>query len=289
MAVRESRAPSAPLSMTGAGTCVVDVPAGRFEAEARSVNHRFLKVSLHLGPSLSSLETGIEERVRGKVERGHVTVTLRYTRSSKAAVASFRIDEDVAKAAAKRLKALAKSCGVEGGLTLRDLLTVPGVVVEAGGEGLEAPASRRPRRRRSTARSTRCSPRARPKAATSRASAARSWPASRAWSPSSRRWRPELPRTYRDRLPARIATLLEGSGRRARPRARSRARSRPSPTAATSPRSSRGSSGHLEHAEELLAEGGAVGRKLDFLVQEFHREANTLGSKSPGPRDHVAS
>lgn len=36
---------------------------------------------------------------------------------------------------------------------------------------------------------------------------------------------------------------------------------------------------HLGQLRELLAGGGAVGRKLDFLIQEFNREANTIGSK----------
>ena len=29
----------------------------------------------------------------------------------------------------------------------------------------------------------------------------------------------------------------------------------------------------------MLGQGGAIGRKLDFLIQEFNREANTIGSK----------
>ena len=36
---------------------------------------------------------------------------------------------------------------------------------------------------------------------------------------------------------------------------------------------------HVASLEEILAGGEAVGRKLDFLVQEFNREANTIGSK----------
>ena len=36
---------------------------------------------------------------------------------------------------------------------------------------------------------------------------------------------------------------------------------------------------HLSQFRQLLGEGGAVGRKLDFLIQEFNREANTIGSK----------
>jgi uncharacterized protein (TIGR00255 family) len=37
---------------------------------------------------------------------------------------------------------------------------------------------------------------------------------------------------------------------------------------------------HLSEIERLLHKGGEVGKRLDFLIQELHREANTLGSKS---------
>jgi len=37
---------------------------------------------------------------------------------------------------------------------------------------------------------------------------------------------------------------------------------------------------HVEEMSTTLASGEAVGRKLDFLMQEFNREANTLSSKS---------
>ena len=37
---------------------------------------------------------------------------------------------------------------------------------------------------------------------------------------------------------------------------------------------------HLDEIERLLAGGGELGKRLDFLIQELHREANTLGSKS---------
>lgn len=37
---------------------------------------------------------------------------------------------------------------------------------------------------------------------------------------------------------------------------------------------------HQQEAERILTKGGAVGRRLDFLMQEFNREANTLASKS---------
>ena len=37
---------------------------------------------------------------------------------------------------------------------------------------------------------------------------------------------------------------------------------------------------HLEEISQMLASGGELGKRLDFLIQELHREANTLGSKS---------
>ena len=37
---------------------------------------------------------------------------------------------------------------------------------------------------------------------------------------------------------------------------------------------------HIAETRRVLAEGGSVGRRLDFLMQELNRESNTLGSKS---------
>ena len=37
---------------------------------------------------------------------------------------------------------------------------------------------------------------------------------------------------------------------------------------------------HLDEIDRLLTAGGEIGKRLDFLIQELHREANTLGSKS---------
>ncbi len=37
---------------------------------------------------------------------------------------------------------------------------------------------------------------------------------------------------------------------------------------------------HVDEVRRVLTAGGSVGKRLDFLAQELHREANTLGSKS---------
>jgi uncharacterized protein (TIGR00255 family) len=46
---------------------------------------------------------------------------------------------------------------------------------------------------------------------------------------------------------------------------------------------------HVEEARATFNTEGTVGRKLDFLMQEFNREANTLGSKSADPRTTKAA
>lgn len=40
---------------------------------------------------------------------------------------------------------------------------------------------------------------------------------------------------------------------------------------------------HTVHLKEMLVQGGTIGRKLDFLLQELNREANTIGSKTDDP------
>ena len=46
---------------------------------------------------------------------------------------------------------------------------------------------------------------------------------------------------------------------------------------------------HLDEIERLIARGGEIGKRLDFLIQELHREANTMGSKSAAlPLTHIS-
>ena len=46
---------------------------------------------------------------------------------------------------------------------------------------------------------------------------------------------------------------------------------------------------HLDEIERLIIKGGEIGKRLDFLIQELHREANTMGSKSAAlPLTHIA-
>ena len=83
----------------------------------------------------------------------------------------------------------------------------------------------------------------------------------------------DQPAAQRVRL---MENLQRCCGKRRRfPRSVSRRKSRCSPRAPTCARLYRLAS-HIEAAHALLAEAAGIGRRFDFLVQEFNREANTL-------------
>jgi uncharacterized protein (TIGR00255 family) len=264
--------------MTGIGTHAVDAATGRFEAEARSVNHRFLKVSVRLPAGFEALEPLVEERVRAKVERGHVTVGVRHEPSARAAAAGLALDEEAAEAAAKRLRALAKRLGLEGGVTLRDLLQVPGVVLDGRGRAAPEAAERAAsaavdgaldalaaaRAREGTHLAAECTTLLDRIASATEAIAARA---------------PEVPKAYRDRLAARLAALLQGTAAPVEPAHLAREVASFADRADVTEEVAR-LRAHVAHAREILAGGNGVGRRLDFLVQEMNREANTAGSKS---------
>ena len=96
---------------------------------------------------------------------------------------------------------------------------------------------------------------------------------------------PAVVQRQQQRFLERWNEALGASGaaqRRARGAAGARAERgrRLSRSASTWPRNWRACASHLDEIERLLEAGGEVGKRLDFLIQELQREANTLGSKS---------
>ena len=102
-------------SMTGSGTHVVETDAGRFEAEARSVNNRFLKLSLRTPGLLSAKEHEIEALVRERVERGTVYMVVRVVLDEPEV--KVRLNESAVLEYKKLLGKLRKTAGIAGDLT----------------------------------------------------------------------------------------------------------------------------------------------------------------------------
>ncbi len=125
-------------SMTGFGTAEVVTSAGRFRVEARAVNHRFAEVVVRLPRELSALEDRVRPLVQGRVLRGRVEVTImRDERAGR--TRTVRSDVDLARAYAQALRELADVLGVSGEFGLPLIASFPDVLkVEEAREDLEA-------------------------------------------------------------------------------------------------------------------------------------------------------
>lgn len=83
-------------SMTGFGEAEQSTSAGLLRAELRSVNHRYLNVNIRIPSSLGRFENDVREWLRGPFSRGHVNCTLRFEvgEGDLASVPAMKVDEE---------------------------------------------------------------------------------------------------------------------------------------------------------------------------------------------------
>ncbi len=121
-------------SMTGQGRSETSAEAGNLVVELRSVNHRGLKIILRTNDALSAHEADISAALRGQIERGTVTVhaTLKPPRGQELP----RINQAAVQAYASQLAAATDQISTPTQIDLSALLTLPGVLsVEVEGDG----------------------------------------------------------------------------------------------------------------------------------------------------------
>ena len=261
-------------SMTGFGSATVAGKGVSVQVEVRSVNHRHLQAKLRLPPDLGHLESQVDALVRKQLRRGAVQLSARVIRAKNELPA--RVNKDVAAAYLRSLKALASELKLKGDLELADLVRLPGVVAayeedtdleHVGKLGLKATAAAL----RDLVQMREQEGEALAKDMTSHAVAIAKI------HKRIQRGAPGLVRRHQADLKRRVSDLLDGAealsdGDLAREVALL------ADKLDVSEELSR-LDAHLEQLDRLLTKGGAVGRKLDFLAQEFNREANTIGSK----------
>ncbi|MGH2375859.1 MAG: YicC/YloC family endoribonuclease [bacterium] len=261
--------------MTGFGTATTQLPGGRLTVEARSVNHRFSEVQIRLPKDLSPLEERTRAVVQGKVHRGRVEVVVTRedgTRRTKA----VRVDLELATAYTQALREIAGTVGAAGEVTLAQLAALPDVLrveddrgeVETIWPALEAAVA----------------------AATDALVAMRTAEGRRMASDLLDRLTSigrlldtvnergsDVVRVYSERLRARLAELLAevpiDEARIATEIALFAERSDISEELVRL-------RSHIMQFRQTVDEDGAVGRKLEFILQEMGRETNTIGSKA---------
>ncbi len=265
-------------SMTGFGVASDALGATRVEAEARSVNHRGLQVKLRVPSELAPLEPDLEALVRAHCARGSIGLSLSI-RQGAASAESGLIDEALLAAYVAAARVAAERCGLEAPRELSAFLSLPGV---SGARAIE------PERAEELALAAkRAVEAALAMLDTARLREGRALHADLAQRASLieaavERIRLRAPRVvaeWRERLARRMNELFVGAS--GAPREEDLLRE----AALFAERSDIAEeltrlAAHLQHLRELLVAREPVGRKLDFLLQEMHREANTIGSKA---------
>ncbi len=260
--------------MTGFGAGRGSVNGEDVDVEVRSVNHKYCEVKVRLPRELGALEHEVVRLVKERLARGGVDVAVRRTASG--SLVAPRVDVGLAESYARAFAEVQARLGLPGGVTLADVIAAEGVVrlderpidVEIVGEAL--------RRALAAALAQLLSMRGREGEALAHDLAARLDELERLVTRVAE-LAPHSVELYRARLAERVAELSRGlpvdPARLAQEVAVFADRTDVAEEI-TRLRS------HLAQVRALLAVSEPAGRKLDFLVQEMHREVNTIGSKS---------
>ena len=259
------------LSMTGFAAEAAELPGLSVSVELRSVNHRYLDVTVKLPDDLRHLEPALRERLAGELKRGKVECRVALNRSSPGA-ATLAVDssrvEQLAHAASQVLRTIPSATP----LTVNEVLRWPGVMAEptVPAEELAATVMALVDRAVSDLAASR-----RREGATVEAVLAASCDGIEA---QVERVTPRIPAihaAFNDKLAQRLreAELDPNEDRIKQEFALFATR------IDVAEELSRLTT-HVAEVRRVLAAGGSAGKRLDFLAQELHREANTLGSKS---------
>ena len=259
------------VSMTGFAAVAAELPGVALAVELRSVNHRFLDLQVRLPDELRGLEAALRERILAALKRGKVECRVSLTRaaadSSGLAVDLARVGE-LAKAASEVTK------GAPGArpLSVGEILRWPGVLAEpsVAPEELAAHAHRLVGQAVAELSASREREGAKLAAMLLERCAAIEGQVTRV-APRI----PALQAAFAEKLGARLREAgLDPDGDRLKQELALFA----SKVDVAEELSRLGA--HLSETRRVLAAGGSAGKRLDFLMQELHREANTLGSKS---------
>ena len=269
-------------SMTGYGRGAVERGELRATVDVRSVNHRFLDLKLRGGPLPAAVEDAIAARVRAAIDRGSVVVAV-HLRGG--APGGMRIDGDAAVRAHRALAELAARLAIPGP-DLALVLAQPGVVTaadapgDAPGDGDDGAAAAVALAALDAALVQLDAMRAAEGAALAAELGLRldELVATRA---RIAVLAAGVPQQLARRLTERMKRLCEDAGAAAALDDGRIAQE----IALLAERADITEelvrlASHLDQARGLLAASGAVGRRLEFLVQEIGRELNTIGAKA---------
>jgi len=267
-------------SMTGYAMVRGEFEGWTLRVSVKSVNHRFLDVKLRIPESLEPYEHRLRQAVRNQIHRGHVDVHVSMEPGEAAPV---HVNRELLKAYVHAAQELRDQTGGKAELDTVSLLRLPGVITglasalpeseeeqEALGKVLDKflqeALGKMDEMRRNEGRHLTDELRARVAKIGSETEQVRGLVAT---------LRPAFAR----RLETRLRELLNGTN--IEPSRLAQEAALLAERSDISEELDRLRS-HLQQFTKLLDGAGELGKKLDFLLQEMHREANTMLSKTPG-------
>jgi uncharacterized protein (TIGR00255 family) len=261
--------------MTGFGSASLDRRGLRASVEARSVNNRHLKVIVRASPVLAPFESAIEEMARGRFRRGTVNLNISIHRDA----APAALDVAVAREYANKLRELGRTLRIPGEPDLALLSTLPGVLaVPETVETLPEEDFKAVQKAIDAAFAKLAGMRDREGANLKKDFARRA----RAIGAIVGRIKSRAPRVrqeYLERLRDRVRRLVADAEVEVSDRDLLRELAVFAERSDITEELTRLVS-HLDQFKLALDEDDEVGRRLDFLVQEMAREANTTSAKS---------
>ena len=114
-------------SMTGYGKAQAHTKFGLFIAEIKTLNHKFLEITPKLPNSLGVFEDKVKGLIKRRARRGKVYFNLIHDITEQSPSGVF-VDEKLAKSYSGKLKKLGKQLKIEGAVRLSDVIAFPGVV-----------------------------------------------------------------------------------------------------------------------------------------------------------------
>jgi uncharacterized protein (TIGR00255 family) len=259
------------VSMTGFAAVAADLPGVSLSVELRSVNHRYLDLQLRLPDELRGLETPLRERIAAELKRGKVECRIALGRTAPGAAALAIDPARVGQLAAAGAEVQRHVPGAAP-LSVNEILRWPGVLAEPT-VAPEALAGRAHELVRDALRELSAA-RAREGAKTAAALDA----CCAAIETQVARVAPRIPAihaAYVEKLSARLREAgLDPDQERLKQELALFA------TKVDVAEELSRLATHVAEVRRVLKAGGSAGKRLDFLMQELHREANTLGSKS---------
>ena len=256
-------------SMTGYAAATRELPTASLSAELKSVNGRFLDVQFRLPDELRVLEPALRDLIQARVGRGKVECRVAVTPPAGAAP-QIAVNEGLLSALAEASRKVRAAIPEARPLGVGEVLHWPGVLGDDRSaalretclglmrELLEEFGATRSREGEKLGRML-----------TERLDRMGSLLAS---------IQPKLPEAiaaYQEKVALRLREALGGADEE---RIRQEIALYGVKTDVAEELNRLGA--HIEEARRVLDAGGAVGKRLDFLMQELNREANTLGSKS---------